>query len=82
MQDMSTQRASLHKVLELRNGHPDLVDPLLEAYHHGCPVACSGPISHSKVALHDSKMMLCSHCDKLIKYSNTGHEKKCPVLEY
>jgi hypothetical protein len=39
MQDMSTQRASLHKVLELRNGHPDLVDTLLEAYHCGCPVA-------------------------------------------
>ena len=36
---MSTQRASLHKVLEFRNGHPDLVDPLLEAYHRGCPVA-------------------------------------------
>jgi hypothetical protein len=39
MQDMSTQRASLHKVLELRNGRPDLVDTLLEAYHCGCPVA-------------------------------------------
>lgn len=41
MQDMymSTQRPSLRKALELRNGYTDLVGPLLEAYRRGCLVA-------------------------------------------
>jgi hypothetical protein len=46
-------------------------------------VPYSGPISHSKVALRDTRMRLCSYCGKLIRYSYTEHQKvrgKIPAL--